>query len=68
MFGLNNLETKFMSKYKVKEPITVDGVEQAVDAEVELTDDQAKEFEGKVEAVQADAGAGEGSGGGGAGE
>lgn len=40
-----------MPKYKVKEEITLDGVAQAVDSEVELTEEQAKEFGEKVEAV-----------------
>jgi len=38
-------------KYKVLESIVVDGTEYAPDSEVELTEEKAVEFEGKVEAV-----------------
>ena len=60
-----------MSKYIVKEQIELDGAPQEVGAEVELTDEQAVEFAGKVEktaeegnqiAADADAGAGTGEG------
>jgi hypothetical protein len=41
------------TKYKVLEAIEIDGVAHEAGAEVELTADQATEFEGKVEAVVA---------------
>lgn len=44
-----------MSQYKVIEAFEIDGVMQEVDAVIELTDEQATEFAGKVEKVEADA-------------
>ena len=40
-----------MKNYKVLEVFTLDGVEQVVDSVIELTDEQAVEFVGKVELV-----------------
>lgn len=40
-----------MAKFKVVEAFELDGVEQAVGTEVELTEEQATEFSGSVEAV-----------------
>lgn len=41
-----------MAEYKVVETFELDGVAQEVDAVVELTDEQAVEFAGKVELVE----------------
>lgn len=40
-----------MAEYKVVEEFELDGVAQPVDSLVELTDEQAAEYAGKVEAV-----------------